>query len=339
MAEKSRDPKTGRFLNQGGFGPPPPGAPREVSSPLSISEADIEAARARALARVEERLAGAEGGGRAEGQTSLSSAPRVAGSTDRENMAGLGPDAEGCAEAQGGGGADRLTLPMEQPADAEGNGQPARPDGPSGPSLGTERAGRSGHAPVRPAPTILGQAPQPEPEPVEPSALDDLTDAFKATHPAASTTDSPSRGIPQPVGDPGKQITGGWGPQGSGSEYFALDGSELKAIVLALAARLQQALDGDLRFGLSVVYPQVKVSLSLTVDGRSPEGRDLDLPGNEKIDLNWSRILALRAEVEDNEDSPAGKIRDDFQIRGPQKQVIRAGAARLLVDVPNEREA
>jgi len=115
-----------------------------------------------------------------------------------------------------------------------------------------------------------------------------------------------------------------------------LDGSELKAIVIALAARLQQALDGDLRFGLSVVYPQVKISLRLTVDGRSPEGRDLDLPGREKIDLEWSRILALDAEVEDSDETPAGKIRDDFEIRGPKKQIIRAGAARLLVDVPNE---
>ena len=106
--------------------------------------------------------------------------------------------------------------------------------------------------------------------------------------------------------------------------------------MIALAARLQQALDQDLRFGLSVVYPQVKVSLHLTVDGRSPEGRDLDLPGQEKVDLEWSRILTLDAEVEDSEETPAGKIRDDFQIRGPRKQVIRAGAARLLVDVPNE---
>src|SRR5437870_10316513 len=75
MVEKSRDPRTGRYLNQGGFSTPPPGAPHEVSSPLSISEQDIEAARARALARVEQRLAEAQRGG----QTSLVESPRETG--------------------------------------------------------------------------------------------------------------------------------------------------------------------------------------------------------------------------------------------------------------------
>lgn len=164
-----------------------------------------------------------------------------------------------------------------------------------------------------------------------------MTESFKATHPAASNTDSPARGVPTPSADPGKQITGGWGPVGSGSEYFALNGAELKTIVVALADRLKQALDGDLRFGLSVVYPQVKVSLSLTVDGRSPEGRDLDLKDEARLHLQWDRILTLDADVEDSEQTPAGKIRDDFQISGPSKQVVRAGAARMLVDVPHDR--
>ena len=193
--------------------------------------------------------------------------------------------------------------------------------------------------PVLPPPEILGRPSVPEPEPAEPSALDELTEAFKATHPAASRTDSPSRGIPTPSADPGKQVTGGWGPTGSGSEYFALNGDELKQIAIALAGRLTQALEGDLRFGLSVVYPQVRISLHLTVDGRTPEGRDLDLRDrdNTRTELDFSRILDLAADVEDSEETPAGKIRDDFQIRGPRKQVIRAGAARLLVDVPNDR--
>lgn len=315
---KSRDPRTGRYLNQGGFQPPPPNAPRETTQPAAPPTGeDIAAAHARAEARAAERL----GGGLAFGQTSssLSLPPRADAGEGAPDVVPhpartpRDPDADAGARAQGDG---QTLVPKEQ-----GSGRPFLD-------------------PVRPAPRILGHAPQPEPEPVESSALDDLTESFKATHPAASTTDSPSRGIPTPGTDPGKQITGGWGPEGSaggaGTEYFALDGGELKAIVIALAARLQQALDQDLRFGLSVVYPQVKVSLHLTVDGRSPEGRDLDLPGQEKVDLEWSRILTLDAEVEDSEETPAGKIRDDFQIRGPRKQVIRAGAARLLVDVPNE---
>ncbi len=324
MTNASRDPRTGRFLNPGGFATPPPGAPHETTQgPVSLPEHDIVSAHQRAEQRAAERLSGTSGGGRAEGQTSLSVPPDPHADAP-----------EGGAAPAGQRTGPRLQGPIEPLPRAERDAEVADPEG-----IETRPHPMRQRDPLRPPSAILGHAPQPEPDPVLPSALDDLTEAFKATHPAASSTDTPSRGIPTPPADPGKQITGGWGPTGSGSEYFALDGAELKAIVIALAARLEQALDGDLRFGLSVVYPQVKIALRLTVDGRSPEGRDLDLPGSEKIDLHWDRILALDAEVEDSASTPAGKIRDDFQIRGPRKQVIRAGAARLLVDVPNEREA
>ncbi len=270
LAERTRDPRTGRYLNPGGFASPPAGAPHEVTTPTSISQSEIEQAHARAEERANQRADGGPQAGSSEG------APRR----------------------------EALGSPLPQ--------QPIQ---------------------------ILGKAPARSSESPDDTAspLDELTDAFKATHPAASTSDSPSRGVPTPSGDPGKQITGGWGPTGSGSEYFALNGVELKAIVVVLATRLKESLDGDLRFGLSVVYPQVKVSLRLTVDGRSPEGRDLDLPGTEKLDLQWDRILSLDAEVEDSEQTPAGKIRDDFHIRGPAKTIVRAGAARMLVDVTTDR--
>src|SRR6185295_18611078 len=48
---------------------------------------------------------------------------------------------------------------------------------------------------------------------------------------AASDTDTPSRGIPTAIADPGKAITGGFGGLGP-AQYFPLDGSELGAVIL-----------------------------------------------------------------------------------------------------------
>ncbi len=161
--------------------------------------------------------------------------------------------------------------------------------------------------------------------------MHDLEAEFRKAHPAASNTDSPSRGVPRPIADPNKQITGGWG-QGGGTQYYALDGTEVQKVVVDLMANLRAQMAMDLRFGIAAVYPQIRIRVQILVDGSGP-----DAPINEgKFDLGQHRILTLEALAQDDQDTPADALRDDAGIQKPMKQIVQAGAARILVDVPNQ---
>ena len=92
--------------------------------------------------------------------------------------------------------------------------------------------------------------------------------------PAASATDSPSRGAPgtapRPVGrskDP-LAITGGFGSEG---EYFPLDGSELKELVAAMLEDLANRIQSDLRFSPAITYPRLTAQLTLTVQAEADD--------------------------------------------------------------------
>ncbi len=74
--------------------------------------------------------------------------------------------------------------------------------------------------------------------------------------PAASAGDSPSRGIPKPISDPGKIITGGWGPS-SEALYFPLDGTELRELTRMLLDKLNDRIENDLRFSPAATYPRL----------------------------------------------------------------------------------
>lgn len=87
----------------------------------------------------------------------------------------------------------------------------------------------------------------------------------RSTQPAASNTDSPSRGMPSPVADPGKQITGGFGAAAD-QQYFPLDGSELREVVLGLMDKLAAQLTNDLRFTPALCYPRVSARVTVHID-------------------------------------------------------------------------
>jgi hypothetical protein len=88
---------------------------------------------------------------------------------------------------------------------------------------------------------------------------------------AASNTDSPSRGIPPAILDPGKRITGGFGEPSEG-QYFPLDGAELRAIVEGLLAELHARIQDDLRFSLALTYPRVRVHVDVVVEAYAADG-------------------------------------------------------------------
>ncbi len=146
--------------------------------------------------------------------------------------------------------------------------------------------------------------------------------------PAESDTDSPSRGIPRPL-PADKQITGGWGADGGGGSYYALDGSEIQNVALALMAQLKTAMAQDLRLGIAITYPQVRIRVQLLIDGSSPDAQVNDA----KFELGASRLVTLEAIEQDDDDTPADALRDVAGLPKPAKQLIRAGAAHIMVDV------
>lgn len=148
--------------------------------------------------------------------------------------------------------------------------------------------------------------------------------------PAESNTDSPSRGQPKFQADPGKQVTGGWGADGGG-QYFALDGLELAQVADQLFFQLKQQIKGDLRFGLACVYPQVRLRLLLQVDGVDP-GATVN---EQKFDLGATRVLDLVELMQDDDATPADALRDQAGLLKPRKQLVQAGATRIMVDIPN----
>jgi hypothetical protein len=177
-------------------------------------------------------------------------------------------------------------------------------------------------------------------------ALRDRPDAGAGTYqPAASNTDSPSRGIPTAATDPGKQITGGFGDAGE-AQYYPLDGTELRELVLAQMDRLVDRLRDDLRFSIAVTYPRVTARVVIEVDAFVSDA-SFQVPvapvvaNKTPIEIARERgdevVFVLKEEMRemsgDGESiTPPNQVRQDLGIEIPRKRFVQAGAARLMVD-------
>lgn len=183
-------------------------------------------------------------------------------------------------------------------------------------------------------------------QPRDPTAPIDLTHA-----PAASNTDSPSRGIPRQVVDPGKQPTGGFGDQAA-MQYFALNGQELRVLVEALMDDIYKRIQDDLRFNEALTYPQVNVRVAVEVTGFV---HDADFvvdrilaPTHEartRTPLEVARavademafvILAEHQEADAASGEPLNspdQTRLDLGLARPAKRIIKSGGVDVFVDV------
>lgn len=173
--------------------------------------------------------------------------------------------------------------------------------------------------------------------------------AERSHQPAASDTDTPSRGIPRPIDDPGKRITGGFGDLGE-AQYYALDGMELKELVKHLMGKLLGQVENDLHFSMAITYPRVEVKVCVQVSGYAKEGAfELFKGGShdkttvENAVKAGAQPIALelaetRAEFDANGepiDAP-DRIRDELGLEKPHKQVVQMGVNRSIVDrAPN----
>ena len=164
--------------------------------------------------------------------------------------------------------------------------------------------------------------------------------------PAASSTDSPSRGIPRPIDDPGKKITGGFGVAAD-AQYFPLDGAELLNVVWLLMDELAQRLPNDLRFSMAVTYPRAAVRVQVVVEGY-PEEAGFQItrlaPPHEKTPVEIAAqhadecVFVVKAErreftAEGDISSPPNAMRAETGQVIPRKQWVGEGAARQMADV------
>jgi hypothetical protein len=184
-----------------------------------------------------------------------------------------------------------------------------------------------------PAPSaeVGGTAPATEPGPGEEAnarsaEAEEGTALARNPFPAGSDTDSPSRGIPHPSHDPGKQVTGGFGV--GAMEYFALDGSEVQVIVKRLLARLGKQLEADLRLTLAITYPQVRIRALVSIDGAT----EASSVNAQAFDLVEAEILHLEAVEVDDPETPPDALRDEAGLERPFKRVVQMGAGRTLAD-------
>jgi len=181
-----------------------------------------------------------------------------------------------------------------------------------------------------------------------------LAEQRAVTHqPAASDTDSPARGIPTGIVDPGKQITGGFGDAGD-AQYFPLDGSEVRELTRGLMSVIDSQLEHDLRFSMAVCYPRVSVRVIVEVSAYAAggDGGQYDpsfaitrVAAHDKTPLAIAReradevvfvLVADRTEMTPAGESiaPPNLIRQELGLVVPRKQAIQTPHGRLIIDVP-----
>lgn len=163
-------------------------------------------------------------------------------------------DAREAVEAAGNAAADVAAVPPAPAvADAADLGLPDAPAVAELPTLPPS---------TEPPPRVEGK--------LAAAARDMMAHRLRSAQPAASNTDSPARGMPSPVADPGKRITGGFG-DAIDQQYFPLDGSELRALVVGILEYLKDQMLNDLRFSVALCYPRVTARVVIHIEGYAHE--------------------------------------------------------------------
>jgi hypothetical protein len=178
-------------------------------------------------------------------------------------------------------------------------------------------------------------------------------DDIKARAPAASDTDSPTRGVPGtapvPAGRkrPPLAVTGGFGDTGGG-QYFPLNGDELKTLIEALMDEVYARMQNDLRFSIAICYPRVTAKVQIVVSGEF-DAEHLQFP-IEKVFVHDQTpievaeglgdsfvfcVTAQRREFgEQNEvETPPDAMREELGLPRPRKQAVQGPTGRQTVDI------
>lgn len=178
-----------------------------------------------------------------------------------------------------------------------------------------------------------------------------LTEEDRRRMPAASDTDSPSRGIPQPRGRRADlEVTGGFGDV-IDQQYFPLDGSELRELVLGIFDQLAAQLQNDLRFSMALVYPRVRAKVIIEVEGETDEAKfditKLIVPAEgaagstpQEVARTLGRTICFVVEgvkqeftPEGESDQPPDAMRDELGLTKPGKRMIMQNGRPVFIDM------
>lgn len=184
-----------------------------------------------------------------------------------------------------------------------------------------------------------------------------LTDEDRLRMPAASDTDTPSRGLlpnlTPPKGDKFEGISRGGFGNLDDAQYEPLNGSEVLELALELADELVGRIKNDLRFSMALVYPRIAIRLRLEVEGHADDdnaGFTIEhvripkegTPGGTPMDIARLKanqvcfvVEAARREMtpEGESENPPDKIRDDLGLSKPRKQQIESNGMSSFVDI------
>lgn len=166
--------------------------------------------------------------------------------------------------------------------------------------------------------------------------------------PAASDSESPSRGVPKGNLPPDKQITGGFGVSAGAAslEYVPLDGSEVCKLLQGLLLLTAEQIQNDLRLSLAVTYPRVRARVELIVESYTGDAdfkivRHLPEQNRAPVDVARQHadevcfvIVAQRQEfgADGKPESPANALRAEMGLEIPHKQLIDTPTGRVIVD-------
>lgn len=306
----------------GGVGSvPPPGAPHEVTQPLSQALIHEQLSKAR---RNERELQPLTYGKLARPAVDLSPGQPAEHAHDVQAAgeviaAGPAPDQP----------AARAASPVEVAAEIlPGSGIPDPTLSPMG---------------------LLSDDPLTAPAPTSAVVITPIDQLDRKAFPAASDSDSPSRGLPTAIKDPGKQITGGFGVPLEAS-YFALDGSELREVVNVLMEDLAARLQNDLRFHMALTYPRVRARVVLEVNVFQQPDQSFDVvkvykPNDGEMPLDLAKqhadeycfvVVSEHQEVNDLGESVTAPnlVRADLGLPIPAKRQFETGSGmRTMADI------
>lgn len=166
--------------------------------------------------------------------------------------------------------------------------------------------------------------------------------------PAASDTDSPSRGMPTAVLPKDKTITGGFGDVGE-AQYYGLNGLEVLALITAQLDALKSRIQNDLRFSIAAVYPRLNARVVIEIDCFAQDtGFQIErklVPAHTRTPIDIARRHAdeccfciIEEHVEMTEDgesvTPPNQVRLELGLDVPRKHSVRLpNQQTMMVDI------
>lgn len=175
--------------------------------------------------------------------------------------------------------------------------------------------------------------------PAEGPAVVDL-----AQFPAGSNSDTPRRGLPKPIRDHGKHITGGFGMMPE--HYSPLNGDEVKTALEALMDLVHASLQRDLRLTVATTYARAQISVTLAVRG-SVMAHPVEIRREQLLDRNPVDVaeqfgdevlfVVLQQRREENargeSEDPPNKIRQDLGLPIPRRTLRHTAIGTISNDV------